>query len=192
MWKHLIKVNVFFVLVDFQEKFFPILKKKHVNTVRANILMLIKMFNKMDIPMIGTDHYRKGLGVTDQKVINAWTGPSFKNKVTFSCLGCDEFMQDLRLIGRKIAIVAGLEAHICVFQTTLDLLKSGYEVIVINDACLSTTTLKWKNGLELMKEAGAKIINTETFLFYLLQRAETPEFKYFTELLKETAETTEP
>ncbi len=75
MWDRLNQENVFFVLVDFQEKFFPILKEKHVKLVRANILMLVKMFNKLEVPMIGTEHYRKGLGNTDETIIDPWSGP---------------------------------------------------------------------------------------------------------------------
>ncbi|MCG8571622.1 MAG: isochorismatase family protein [Spirochaetes bacterium] len=188
MWDKLKKENVFFFFFFFQEKFFPILKEKHVKLVRANILMLVKMFKELSIPMIGTDHYRKGLGVTDQKVLDIWNGPEIKDKMTFSCLGCEDFQKDLAPIDRKIAVVAGLETHICVLQTTLDLMRKGYEVIVLSDACLSSSTLKWQNGLELLKDAGAKILNTETLLFYLFQQAGSPEFKYFTKLLKETAD----
>ena len=180
--------NCFFVLVDFQEKFFPLIKKKYVKQARSNMLMMIKMFKELHIPMLGTDHCRSALGITDAEVLKEWNGPDFKDKVTFSCLGCDDFLKDLATVGnRKIAIVAGLVTQICVLQTTLDLIRKGYTPIVIKDACLSSTTLKWENGLELMKDNGAIIMNFETVMFYLLQRAKTPEFKVLTKLLKEAA-----
>lgn len=188
MWDSLTPENVFFVLVDFQDKFFPLIKKKHVDLAHANISMVVKMFNEFKAPMVGTDHYRKGLGLTDGKIREMWTGAEFKDKSTFSCCGCDEFVADLDEIKRPIAVVAGLETQICVLQTTLDLLRKGYQVIVLKDACLSSTKLKWDNGLELMKDEGAKIMNTETLLFYLLKRVGTPEFKLLTNLLKETAQ----
>lgn len=180
--------NCFFVLVDFQEKFFPLIKDKHVKNARKNVLMMVKMFNELNIPTLGTDHYRKGLGNTDEQVLSEWKGPEFKDKSTFSCLGCDEFLSDLDQVkDKKIALVAGLETQICVLQTTLDLIRKGYHPIVIKDACLSSTTLKWENGLELMKDAGASIMNFETVIFYLLQKVGTPEFKLLTKLLKENS-----
>ncbi len=180
--------NCFFTLIDFQEKFFPLIKKKHVKQAQANILMMVKMFKELGIPMVGTDHYRKGLGLTDNKVLAEWNGAEFKDKATFSALGCDEFLKDLDGLGeRKVALVAGLETHICVLQTTLDLIRKGYKPIVIADACLSSTTLKWRNGLKLAKDNGAVVMNFETVMFYLLQRIGTPEFKMLTGLLKETA-----
>lgn len=180
--------NCFFVLIDFQEKFFPLIKKKHVQNAQSNVLMMVKMFKEMGIPMVGTDHYRKGLGLTDGEVLKEWSGAEFKDKSTFSALGCDELLKDLDNLGeRKIAFVAGLETHICVLQTTLDLIRKGYTPIVIADACLSSTTLKWKNGLKLAKDNGAVIMNFETVMFYLLQRIGTPEFKMLTGLLKEAA-----
>ncbi|MCP4214462.1 MAG: isochorismatase family protein [bacterium] len=185
MWKELKNENVLFLLIDFQEKFFPLLKKKHVTLVRENISLLVKMFGELNIPMIGTEHYQKGLGPTDKEILDMWKGPEFSGKITFSCFGDEIFLKNLEADKRPIAVVAGLETQICVLQTVLDLLDNGYKVIVLKDAVLSSSTLKWENGLELMKEAGAHILNTETLLFYLLKRADTKEFKYLVKLLKE-------
>lgn len=185
IWNKIKKENLVFVLIDFQEKFFPILDSKHVELARKNILMMVKMFEKLEIPMIGTDHYRKGLGLTDSKVLEAWKGEPIKDKITFSCCRNDDFKKDFAKHLRDIVIVAGLETHICVLQTVLDLRARGKDVIVIKDACLSSTTLRYENGLDLMKDAGAYIMNAETLLFYILERADTPEFKHMVKLLKE-------
>ncbi len=185
MWDSLKIDNILFILIDFQEKFFKILQPKHVELVRKNILLLVKMFGKMDIPMIGTEHYVKGLGHTDDSVLSEWTGKPFTAKITFSCCGCESFLSDLVENTKPVVVISGLETHICVLQTVLDLLKRDYTVIVLKDACLSSSTLKWENGLHLMREAGAYILNTETLLFYLLQRADTPLFKDMVGLLKE-------
>jgi nicotinamidase-related amidase len=82
-------------------------------------------------------------------------------------------------------VIAGLETHICVLQTVLDLLERNYQVVVLKDAVVSSTKLKWENAIQLMKEVGAHILNTETLLFYLLKRADTKKFKYLVKLLKE-------
>ncbi len=185
MWKQLKKENAVFVLIDFQEKFFPLLKKSHVKLVKKNIMLLINMFKRLEIPMIGTEHYQKGLGPTETDVLEAWAGPDFTGKMTFSCCGDDDFLKNLAQYDKRLVVVAGLETQICVLQTVLDLIEKKYTVVVLKDAVLSSTTLKWENGLELMKEAGAHILNTETLLFYLLKKAGTPEFKTMVNLLKE-------
>lgn len=185
MWKNISPDNILLVLVDFQEKFFPILKKSVVKLVKANILLLIKMFKEINIPMIGTEHYVKGLGHTEKDVLKEWGDAPMTGKIIFNCCGDEKFLQNLEKNSRPVVVIAGLETHICVLQTVLDLLERNYQVVVLKDAVVSSTKLKWENGLELMKEAGVHILNTETLLFYLLKRADTKEFKYLVKLLKE-------
>lgn len=185
MWKNIKNENILFVLIDFQEKFFPILKKKVVQLIKANILLLTKMFKELNIPMIGTEHYVKGLGHTETDILEAWGDAPMTDKITFSCCGDEKFLANLEKFSRPVIVIAGLETQICVLQTVLDLLERGHQVIVLKDAVVSSTKLKWQNGIDLMKEAGAQILNTETLLFYLLKRADTKEFKYLVKLLKE-------
>ncbi len=185
MWKNISRDNVLFVLIDFQEKFFPILKKSVVKLVKANILLLIKMFKELNIPMIGTEHYVKGLGHTEKDVLKKWGDAPMTGKVIFNCCGDEKFLQNLEKNSRPVVVIAGLETHICVLQTVLDLLERNYQVVVLKDAVVSSTRLKWANGIQLMKEAGAHILNTETLLFYLLKRADTKEFKYLVKLLEQ-------
>jgi nicotinamidase-related amidase len=185
MWKNISPDNILFVLIDFQEKFFPILKKSVVKLVKANILLLIKMFKEINIPMIGTEHYVKGLGHTEKDVLKEWDDAPMTDKIIFNCCGDEKFLQNLKKYSLPVVVIAGLETHICVLQTVIDLLERNYQVVVLKDAVVSSTKLKWENGIELMKEAGAHILNTETLLFYLLKRADTKEFKYLVKLLKE-------
>lgn len=185
LWKNISQDNILFVLIDFQETFFPLLKKKVIKLVKANILLLIKMFKELNIPMIGTEHYVKGLGHTEEDILNEWGDAPMIDKVTFNCCGDETFLQYLEKYSRRVVVIAGLETHVCVLQTVLDLLERNYQVVVLKDAVISSTKLKWKNGIELMKDAGAQILNTETLLFYLLKRSDTKEFKYLLKLLKE-------
>ncbi len=189
MWNKLTDKNIFLVVVDLQEKFYPLISEKVLKSVRKNILLTINMLKKLNVPMVGTEHYRKGLGPTDKDVLALWGGyPNFTDKITFSCCKDDSFLDNLKKISKKkkpIAIVFGLETHICVLQTVLDLIKKKYTVVVLKDCCLSSTKLRWENGLQLMEKAGAHILNSETLLFYLLQRADSLEFKYMVKLLKE-------
>lgn len=185
IWDRIRTDNLLFILVDFQDKFFPLIEAKYIETARKNILLLVKMFSRMGIPMAGTDHYRKGLGLTDPAVLELWTGTEFRDKITFSCLRNDDFNRDFEQHNREIAVVCGLETHICVLQTVLDLRRMGKEVILISDGCVSSTTLRWQNGLDLAREAGAVVMNAESLIFYLLERADSPDFKYLVKLLKE-------
>ena len=185
MWNNISADKLLLVLIDFQEKFFPLHKKSVIKLIKANILLLVKMFKTLAIPMIGTEHYVKGLGHTASDVLAVWSGAPLTDKITFSCCGNEKFLQNLETYSRPVVVVAGLETHICVLQTVLDLLARNYQVVVLKDAVVSSSRLKWENGLQLMKDAGAEILNTETLLFYLLKRADTQEFKYLVQLLKE-------
>ncbi|MDR0577253.1 MAG: isochorismatase family protein [Candidatus Accumulibacter sp.] len=185
-WDNVKPENCFFVLVDFQASFFNLIDRKIIRLAKSNVCLMLDMFRTLDIPCVGTDHYRKGLGTTMPEILAKWHGAEIRDKVTFSALGCAELLKDLENVGnRKIAVVAGIETQICVLQTTLDLLRKGYEVLVVNDAVLSSSKLKWKNGLQLAREAGAHVVNTETVIFHLLQRVDRPEFKLLVKLLKD-------
>lgn len=184
MWEKLERNEVLFLLIDLQEKFYPLIEKQVLKNAKDNILLTINMAKKLGIPMIGTEHCVKNLGTTDRDVLEIWEGPKFTDKVTFSCLGDDAFVNNLEKSGKQIIVVAGLETHICVLQTVIDLIERGNTVIVLSDGCLSSSRLKWENGLELIKQTGAYVLNAETFLFYLLKRADTVEFKYMVKLLK--------
>lgn len=185
MWNNIKSENLLYLVIDMQDKFYPLIPEGILKNAKNNILTLINMFNDLNIPCIGSEHYVKGLGHTDPEITAAWKGESFKDKVTFSCFKNHEFNDDLKQHGRKIVVVSGLETHICVLQTVIDLLNDKYHVIVLSDTCVSSTKLKWENGIELMKDAGASIMNTETLLFYLLQRVDRPEFKKLVKMLKD-------
>ncbi|MDA3809442.1 MAG: isochorismatase family protein, partial [Spirochaetaceae bacterium] len=154
IWDKITHKNLLLILVDYQEQFFRLIEKKNLDVAQKNIMLLVQMFGKMGIPMLGTDHYRKGLGLTEKNVLEKWSGESFKDKITFSCMRNNELKEDFLRNERDVIVVCGLETHICVLQTVLDLRRMGKEVLVIKDACLSSTTLRWENGLELAREAG--------------------------------------
>ena len=185
MWGNVKRDQILFLMVDFQDKFFPIMDAKIVRQIKNNIIMMIRMFNELGVPMVGTDHYRKGLGPTDPDVLRVWKGEPISDKKTFSCLGDEVCVSNIEKHGRKVIVLAGLETHICVLQTMLALKDKGYEVVVVGDACLSSSKCKWQDGLRMMSDAGALVLNTEALLFYLLQRVDIPEFKFLVKMLKE-------
>ena len=185
MWNNIKSENLLYLVIDMQDKFYPLIPSEVLKPAKKNILTTIQMFSDLKIPMIGTEHYVKGLGHTDTDIVKIWKGNAFTDKVTFSCFKSLNFKDNLKKYGRKIVVVSGLETHICVLQTVIDLLSDKYHVVVLKDTCVSSTKLKWENGLDLMEKAGAHIMNTETLLFYLLQRVDRPEFKTLIKLLKD-------
>ncbi|MBF0312596.1 MAG: isochorismatase family protein [Oligoflexia bacterium] len=185
MWKDLHFNNIAFTLIDFQTGFSPLMDPQIFSNARSNVQLITKMFRRAEVPLIGTEHYRKGLGPTDPILLEAWGENPMLDKITFSCCGQDSFVCTLEKFSRRVVVLAGLETHICVLQTALDLLDRNYKVITVTDAVLSSSKDKWKSGLNLMEKAGAELMTTETLLFYLLKRADTPDFKYLVQLLKE-------
>ncbi len=105
-------------------------------------------------------------------------------KMNFSCCAEPSFLDALERTGRKKLIVVGMETHICVLQTVLDLLASGYVVHLVRDAVCSRDKLDWESGLDMSREAGAVITSTETVLFQLLERAGTDEFRKISKMVK--------
>ena len=132
---------------------------------------------------IVTEQYPKGLGKTVSEVSNNLEGSVTYEKTSFS--GCtSEVTSALKGLGRRRIIITGMETHVCVFQTTRDLLAQGYQVFVVGDAVCSRTKGNYLNGLSLMSSMGAVVTNTETVFFDLMKQAGTPLFKELSKLIK--------
>lgn len=176
------KENTALVVVDVQEKLLPYVIDKE--KVVDNIKMMIKFAQIMDIPVILTEHYPKGLGNTVPEVNDVLKEYSPKKKVIFSCFGSPGFTMKLKELGIKRIMICGIESHICVEQTTLDAMDSGYEVHVIADAISSRTQLNREVGIEKMRQFGAVISSTEMAMYEIMERADTEEFKEVLKLVK--------
>jgi nicotinamidase-related amidase len=154
-------------------------------TLFANLERMIKGAQILDMPTIWTEQVPDKLGETSSEIRNLLlesTQPIAK--VSFSCCGNAPFMDQLKALKRQQILLTGIEAHICVYQTALDLLNLGYEVQVVADAVSSRIAENKQIGLERMKEAGARLTSTEMALFELLRAAEGPQFKAITKLVK--------
>lgn len=178
----LTKDSTVLVIVDVQEKLLPYVTGK--DEVVSNIQMLIKFADIMGIPIILTEHYPKGLGTTVPEIKEVLKDYSPIEKVIFSCCGPPEFLTKLKELGAKTLMIAGIESHICVQQTTLDALHAGYAVHVISDAVSSRTVWNLSIGLENMRQFGAVISSTEMAMYEIMERADTPEFKEVLKLIK--------
>ncbi len=173
--------NTVIMIIDIQERLVPVMKYK--DEIIANTKIIIEASNIMDIPIIYTEQYPKGLGHTVEELGEQLDKGKRFEKTSFSAIN-EEVKSYLESLGRKKIIVLGMETHVCVYQTVRDLILNGYEVFVANDGVASRTKNNYSNGLELMKNMGAVIVNTETIVFDLLKTAGTPEFKTISKLIK--------
>ena len=169
------KENAALVIVDIQERLAVAMSEK--DRVIANTQHLIEASKMMRFPLVVTEQYPKGLGPTVAEIKGVLTGHNPIEKITFSCCGEPSFPKAVSATGRKQIILVGMETHVCVLQTCLDLLQAGYTVHVVSDAVCSRSAENYRTALEYMRDAGAVITCTETVLFQLLERAGSDEFK---------------
>jgi len=170
------------LVVDLQERLLPAIFEKE--RVTQNCVRLIKAATILGLPILATEQYRKGLGPTVPEVAAAIPAFAPAEKTSFSACGAQGFGAALKAKELANVILCGIEAHVCVSQTCLDLLDQGYRVFVAADAVSSRTKENYHLGVERMRDAGAVIGSTEMLLFELLQRAGTDEFKQVLGLVK--------
>ena len=163
------------VVVDIQERLLPQIFEKE--RLVANTALLVKGVAALGLPILVTEQYRKGLGATDRVVAGAIPEFAPLEKVTFSACGATGFKSVLQTKKIRDVLLCGMETHVCVLQTCLDLLKDGFKVFVVADAVSSRTEQNRRLALERMRDAGATIVSIEMALFELLERAGTEEFK---------------
>ena len=152
-----------------------------------NARILLRLAEILHIPVILTAQYVKGLGPIVPEIIEAAPGVGQFEKNSFGCFGEPGFIDQIKKRAPKARtlVVTGVESHICVMQTVLGALGSGYLVHVASDAVCSRTRENWQIGLDRMERAGAVISSTEMVVYELLGRSGTKEFKEILPLLKQ-------
>ena len=172
------------VVVDIQEKLLPPIFQKE-QLVR-NTQLLIRLAEILKIPAVVTTQYAKGLGNTVPEVAMLLPQAQSIDKLSFSCFGSEVFCSTLRRIPgqRTTVLICGMEAHICVTQTTLAALREGYLVHVASDAVSSRTEWNRNIGLERMRSAGAVVSSTEMIIYELLGSSGTAAFKSMLQYLR--------
>ena len=170
------------VVVDIQERLLPAIFEKE--RVVQNAVRLAKGAAILGVPVLVTEQYRKGLGGTVPELAAAIADFAPVEKLEFSACGATGFTAALETNQVTQAILCGIEAHVCVTQTCLDLLARGLRVFVVADAVSSRTPENYQFGINRMRSAGAVIVSTEMVIFELLGRAGTEEFKQILPLVK--------
>jgi len=176
------KNEVLLVFVDIQERLAAVMADRQ--RVVDNCLHLIEVSKLLDIPILLNEQYPKGLGPTVNEIREALHPYEPIEKLTFSCCRGGSFLKSLEALGRKKVILAGMETHVCVLQTVIDLLRAGFPVHLAKDATCSRTQDNFTTATEFLRDAGAVITCTETVLFQLLEKAGTDEFKAISKRIK--------
>lgn len=165
------------IVIDIQEKLARVMDAEAMAAVAQNVVRMVRGARTLGIPVIATEQYPKGMGETLPSIQEALGGRPSIDKLDFSCCGAKDFLDRLKETGANTVILVGMETHICVLQTALDLLESGYHVHVLADGVISRNPENKKVGLALMEKGGAVISSAETVLFQWLEKAGSEEFK---------------
>lgn len=172
------------VIVDVQERLFNAMDAERRDDMVANVKILVSAARRLGVPVLVTEQYPRGLGRTLPEVRTLLSdAPSFE-KTAFSCAKAEGFVDHLRTLGAQHVILTGIEAHVCVLLTALDLLTQGVHVSVVADAVCSRRPANLEIGLAQARQAGAIITATETVVFQLLGSADSDAFRELSKLLR--------
>ena len=173
------------LIVDIQTKLISAMPESSAQAMLENTQRLMTAANLLDIPILVTEQYPKGLGSTVECVSRALNHNSvIIEKTCFSCYAADSFISALQKTARKQIIIIGQETHVCVLQTALDLIKLGFQVHIVEDAVCSRKTEHKTNALQRLQQYGAIISNFESVIFEWLKDSRHPHFSTISKLLR--------
>jgi len=170
------------IVVDTQERLFPHIDGR--DELAAGMGKLVRGLQALEVPLLLVQQYTRGLGETIEPIRVLLEGCPRYEKITFSCCGEPALLEALRRSGRTVVILAGIEAHVCVLQSAVDLQAEGFLPVVVEDCVSSRRPLDRRVALERMRQEGARVTTAESLLFELLERAGTDTFKEISRLLK--------
>ena len=170
------------LVVDVQEKLIRLIPEH--GRIIWNIGRLIDGANILDVPVVATEQYPKGLGPTTAELAERLG--DIPAKLTFSCGGCPEVFENLQQRGIYKILIVGIEAHVCIQQTVFDLMSAGFGIYLAVDAIGARFDIDYRTALGRMDSAGATLSTTEAALFEWCQVAGTPQFKQISALVRQT------
>lgn len=174
--------NTLLVIIDVQEKLYQAMHEKE--TLAGNLQKLVKGLQILNVPIITVEQYPQGLGhtITEIKELSESWNPIEKN--CFNCCQNEEFIERIKEYNRGTILLAGIEAHICVYQTAIDLMDMGYRVEIVLDAVSSRTEANKNVGIEKMIAEGSSFTTVEMALFELLKVGKGDAFKEILKIVK--------
>jgi len=174
--------NTIGLVIDVQEKLFPHMLNRE--ELLGNLIKLISGLKVLEVPILLTEQYTKGLGTTINPLQEAIGDYKAIEKMAFSCCDEPQFLKVLKDHSKKNVIICGIESHVCVLQTCIDLQQAGYQSVIIEDCISSRKTSDKVIALERMKKEGAIISSLESILFELSRVSGTESFKAISRIVK--------
>lgn len=170
------------VIVDVQQRLFPHMHDPE--TLKANLIKLIKGLQLLSIPTLVTEQYTKGLGPTVDDIRDSFDEFSTIEKTSFSCCDDQGFLARLGPLDPRFVILAGIEAHVCMLQTSMDLLEAKLVPVVVADCVSSRHAHDTEIALRRMESRGVILTTCESILFELCRYSGTDTFKAISKLVK--------
>ena len=170
------------LVIDVQSRLLPVMHEPQ--TLLENLIKAIKGFQLLEIPILLTEQYPQGLGPTVPELRSLLSSQNPIEKNSFSCCNEEKFLTELRSLNRSQVVVCGIEAHICVCQTCLDLQNRGYEVFLLTDAIASRKNSDRELTLRVLEKEGINLTGVEMALFSLLETCRHPRFKEIAAVIK--------
>jgi isochorismate hydrolase len=170
------------LIIDIQERILPVINNHQM--VVENTLKLIKGFKVLQLPIYFTEQYPKGLGPTHKSISDELGNIQPFDKMSFSCSGAGDLFEEFEKKNLSQIVVCGIEAHVCVQQTVLDLIENKLQVNLAADAVSSRKEIDYKVALDRMRHHGAEVTTTESVLFELLKVCGTDQFRAISKIVK--------
>ena len=170
------------LIIDIQERLTPAIAQ--IDQIVDRVLILLQAAERLGVPILVSEQYPKGLGPTIAPVAELVPAGATLAKTEFSAAANPEFRARLAELGRPQPVVCGVEAHVCVLQTVIELRQAGYDVGVVHDGCGSRHPDNAEAAYARMSRLGAELVTGEMVVFEWLRRAGTPEFREVSKLIK--------
>jgi nicotinamidase-related amidase len=170
------------LIVDVQERLTPVMSDPR--RVLHNCVLLMRAAQRLGVPILVSEQYPKGLGPTMVDLRPYLPVEGALPKLHFSAAADEAILAKLQGVGRGQVVIAGIETHVCVLQTAIDLKAKGFEVMVAADACASRRIESEQMGWSRMRQCGVELLSVEMVLFEWMHKAGTPEFKELSPLIK--------
>lgn len=174
--------NTCLVVVDVQGKLAQLMVDKE--SLFKNIRILIQAARILDIPILWCQQVPESLGPTVPEIAELLADEEPIDKACFSCCGQEQFTAEINGLGREQILLCGIEAHICVYQTAMDLMEGGLDTTIVADAVSSRTEQNRETALDRLSAEGANISSTEMVLFELIKTSKHPQFREIAKLVK--------
>lgn len=173
------------LIIDEQERLLGAMNEKPRQQVLKNTAILLQAAQTLAVPVVRSEQYPKGLGTTDNSIESQLPADALKiEKTVFSCCGVAEVAEISHQQVQPQWVLVGVETHVCVLQTAMQLSAAGQQVFVVSDACCSRQKQHHKNALQRLSQAGVVISNTESVLFEWLRDARHQDFKSLAKLIQ--------